>query len=161
VSEYKWRKGRSHGANAQAVGEELAALSAESGTLTPDTVLDRASSPASAMHKCFEWDDSKAAQHHRRWQARTLVRAIQVVPKKKAEPQPMFVHTSSDDAGPHYMAASVIVTRPDLLDMAKRHAVSHLRSAKQRVEELKHLADSGEYDEAFTLIESAEGKLSA
>lgn len=159
MMKYEWRNGRSHAADAQAVGEELADISKTTGTLTPSDVVDRARDEASALHPCFEWDDSKAAEHHRRAQARMVVRAVVVVPQKKSPAKPMFVHTSSDDAGPHYIASSVIVERPDLLDMAKKHAATQLRSAKQRIEELQSLSGLSEHDEARTLVEQAEKKL--
>lgn len=46
--------------------------------LTPDIVVESARNPESPLHARFEWDDTKAADEHRRAQARMLIRSIKV-----------------------------------------------------------------------------------
>ena len=43
------------------------------GILTTDAVLQVAADPRHVLHKHFEWDDTKAAEAHRKWQARALI----------------------------------------------------------------------------------------
>lgn len=51
----------------------LALADENEGLITVDAVLDAARDEDSPLHRHFEWDDSKAAENHRRWQARTLI----------------------------------------------------------------------------------------
>lgn len=47
--------------------------------LTPDLVLSYAKNSNNALHACFEWDNEKAGESHRKWQARQLIRCV-VIP---------------------------------------------------------------------------------
>ena len=61
------------------IAEELAAL-AKRGRLAPKRVVEWAAQHrASALHSCFQWDNSKAAQAYRIWQARELIVSVEVV----------------------------------------------------------------------------------
>lgn len=51
---------------------------AHDGRLSPEIVVQSARDPASPLHSRFEWDDTKAAEEHRRSQARTLIRSVRV-----------------------------------------------------------------------------------
>jgi hypothetical protein len=46
--------------------------------LTPELVLDEARDTSHPLHSKFEWDDSIAAEAHRREQARHLIRTVKV-----------------------------------------------------------------------------------
>lgn len=79
MAEYVWRNGGFH-VKAQIVGERLAELSAENNNrLTPRMVVDDARPIDAALHKCFEWDDLKAAELFREDQARAVIRSVRVV----------------------------------------------------------------------------------
>jgi hypothetical protein len=56
--------------------EKLTALNG--GRLTPTKVLLDAKNKTSPMHQQFEWTDSKAAQLHRLWQARNLIKTVKL-----------------------------------------------------------------------------------
>lgn len=76
---YEFKSGfQVHGADAQTVGEELAALSASQGGLTPARLVDRSRGLRAPLHGCFEWDDIKAAELYREEQARYLMRSVVV-----------------------------------------------------------------------------------
>jgi len=47
--------------------------------LTPVLVVDLARDPESPLHACFEWDDSIAAEAHRKSQAGQLIRRYKIV----------------------------------------------------------------------------------
>jgi len=79
--EFKVRKGaRTSATKAQVYGERLLQLTeqaaAEDRLLSPHEVVEDARSPESPLHSHFEWDDSIAAESHRCWQARQLIRDI-------------------------------------------------------------------------------------
>lgn len=48
------------------------------GVLTVDAVLDEAQDESSPLHRHFEWDDSVAAEAHRRYQARVLIQKCRI-----------------------------------------------------------------------------------
>ena len=47
---------------------------ANAGILRPPDVVEFAGDPETALHSCFTWDDTKAAEEYRLWQARQLIR---------------------------------------------------------------------------------------
>lgn len=42
-------------------------------SITPEQIVDFAKNPDSELHKCFEWNDTIAAQKYRIHQARTVM----------------------------------------------------------------------------------------
>lgn len=73
---YEWKTGSRIKANAQKVGEELEKIPVK----TAEKVVEAASKRKnSELHKCFTWDDSKAAQEYRLEQARLVLRAVVTV----------------------------------------------------------------------------------
>ena len=58
--------------------KELKSLEDRRGRLTPQAVLEAAEDESSALHICFEWDDSKAAYEHRVDQARQLLKRVKI-----------------------------------------------------------------------------------
>ena len=56
----------------QGIGEEV----------TPRQVLDRARNKRTELHKCFDWDDSVAAEKYRLEQARDVLRKLIVVKRE-------------------------------------------------------------------------------
>jgi len=63
---------------AQIYGQHLDSLQAESGVLTPATVISDAKDKDSPIHSYFEWDNKKAGNKHRLHQARSLMNSILV-----------------------------------------------------------------------------------
>lgn len=57
---------------------ELKALEDRRGRLTAEQVVEAARPDGSALHGCFEWDDSKAAESYRIEQARELIRRVKI-----------------------------------------------------------------------------------
>jgi len=47
-----------------------------SGVLRAADVVKYARDPEAALHQRFEWNDTKAAEQHRLWQARELIRVV-------------------------------------------------------------------------------------
>lgn len=71
-------------AAAEIVGRELESIDRERGQISADSVIDRARTPGTALNAWdhaahyFEWDDTVAAEEHRREQARQLIRAVTI-----------------------------------------------------------------------------------
>ena len=61
------------------IAAELAALATQ-GRLAPKRVVQWAKTHrSSALHACFQWDDTRAAAQFRLWQARELIVSVEVV----------------------------------------------------------------------------------
>lgn len=70
------------GISAQRVYDEITGIGDRA---TPKQIVDRARDKTSELHKCFEWDDSKAAERWRLEQARQ-VRHFLVIKKPEDNP---------------------------------------------------------------------------
>lgn len=74
-----------------ALAHELLALYQRDGSITPEAVVDTARDPASPLHHRFEWDDSVAAEAHRRTQAQKLIREVKVELIRSPDAPPVYV----------------------------------------------------------------------
>lgn len=83
-----------------AIRDELERLArANHGKLRPEAVVEAARSDTSPLHCSFTWDDTKAAQQYRLWQARQLINAVVVYePAKDGShiARPVFVSLTTD-----------------------------------------------------------------
>lgn len=96
--EAKWKPGFSlFKADAQRVAEELAELGDE---ITPARILDKARDSDTELHKCFEWDDTVAAEKYRLTQARQIVCHLVIKerqdPPEGQAPRRVYYKTSGD-----------------------------------------------------------------
>ena len=71
------------------IRKELKKLT-EDGILEPESVVDAARDPKSAMHDQFNWDDSEAAHSYRLQQARALIKRV-VVEVVRSDQEKVFV----------------------------------------------------------------------
>ncbi len=128
-------------ANPQRIGEELAKLAKGSaGRLTPSAVVEAARNPRSAMHKCFEWDDAKAAAAFRLDQARDLIRVIRTVDE---EDQPTRAFLSvADPSGVSYRAAQEIAGSRELQLAVLKQAERDLEAFERRYRDLQDVCES-------------------
>lgn len=60
----------------QAKDELLRIANENGGVLKPEDVVNTARDPENVLHRCFIWDDKKAAHEHRLDQARELIASI-------------------------------------------------------------------------------------
>lgn len=77
--EFKRRKGYRVKTDPQVVGEYCYALEQKKGgKLTPKELVEAARDVNSPLHDEFEWNNTKAAQKYREWQARYIISSIEV-----------------------------------------------------------------------------------
>jgi len=140
---YEWKSDSRFPIGAQIAAERLQSIRARNGELTPRGVVDDASSPRSPLHPCFEWNDEKAADAHRMWQARKLIGSIVVA---EYDDQPVaketraFVHITAND--PQYVPIEVAMAtesiRDEVLNRARRE-IKMWRARYAAYEEFSHL----------------------
>lgn len=130
---YDWTPGSRYPIGAQIAAERLNQIKRDRGVLTPRTVLDDARNGNSPLHKCFEWDDAKAADAYRMGEARSLIGAIviakiddKVIPKETRA----FLHTMID--GPRYEGAEIALVRADMRAEALAKARAEIKAWRSR-----------------------------
>lgn len=136
---------RLHKADAQKVAEEIIAIGESA---TPAQILDKARDAATELHKCFEWDDTSAAEKYRLDQARQVVRHL-VIRETVRENKPPIRFFFKADNGVGYQPTRSIAKNHDkyqsLLSSALRdldalrvkyHSLTELDAVFDAIEEL-------------------------
>ena len=110
------------------------------GHLTPDLVVQAAQYEQSPIHSIFEGDDGKAAQQHRLWQARRLIRSVQIErPDGKPMPKYLSVKIEGDR---QYEEASIEVLDRDKWAVVLEETASALEDLEGRIETLVQLGNT-------------------
>lgn len=121
-------------ANAQKVYEEIGDTS-----ISPEEVLEKARNEKSELHKCFEWDDSTAAEKFRLQQARQIIQLLVIVPQKKTdEPVRVFSITSQRNT---YQPTRLFLQQPDEYQILLKKAKIELAEFKKRYKTLSELEE--------------------
>ncbi|EPD32934.1 hypothetical protein QP568_09725 [Propionimicrobium lymphophilum] len=71
--------------------EELQRIYDANNQLTPELVVEEASSPDSKLHRYFEWDDTQAAKQYRFIQADNMIRRVKIVWKETPKSKPVRI----------------------------------------------------------------------
>lgn len=113
---YAWIRQSLHGElDAQVAGEHLETLVEKyEEHLTSDEILADARSTHSPLHNAFEWDDSAAAEKHRRATARGIIASL-VVKSKAREKTRAFVFVKVPKHGRKcYVPVRSAMAQPEL-----------------------------------------------
>ena len=96
-----WRDGYHAKVDATVAYKELQSIrKSNNGEITPENILEKARLKKSPLHKAFNWDDKKAANQFRLYEARNMSRCLNITIKEKPE-------------RPVQWLAVVTVARPD------------------------------------------------
>lgn len=139
---YEWKKDSRFPIGAQIAAERLHTIRIANGELTPRAVVDDAANPRSPLHPCFEWDDAKAAEGHRLWQARKLMGSIVVAEYADAPVNAetrAFVHVTLEE--PQYVPIEVAMTSVDMREEILSRAKREIRIWKQRYSAYEEFAN--------------------
>lgn len=127
---------------AAVAGAELQRIYETNGTLTPSAVVEESRPVSAPLHAVFEWDDTIAAEEHRKSQARQLVRAVVLAPDpRKGEATPpvrAFVSVSMPDAPTQRTYKPVVEALQNQQDAAavKARLLKELLALRQRYVDL-------------------------
>ncbi len=140
----RWRKGYAAKVKADVAAAEMERIRGKHGSLTAEVVVDESRPEAAPLHPEFEWDDFKAAEHYRTYQARTMIRAIEVVIESgDAEPRPVYtLAQAADEERTSYHPTEIVVVRPDLLSDALSRLEDCARKSQGAVDALLDAAKS-------------------
>ena len=122
-------------ANAEKCYQEILSIGE---TATPKQILDFARDPGTELHKCFEWDDSIAAEKYRLQQARTVVCHLVYVEETQQEPQRIRLIQKTSEG---YSPVQLIVRNKTEYESLLSRAMAELRAFKQRYHALSELEE--------------------
>lgn len=98
---YKWKPKANFHVKAEIAGNEIERIRIKNGGAVTPMVLVKESTPSNTpLHKCFEWNNAKAADAYRTTQARQILRLITITfvdGDEKSEPVRAFVNVVSGD----------------------------------------------------------------
>lgn len=124
-------------ADPQKVAEEIIAIGDEA---TPAQILEKGRSEETELHKCFEWNDSIAAEKYRLSQARKIceVLVIQRLPDAPKEaPEIRIFHKTESTGG--YKPINRIVQDNDEYQKILQRAFAEFHALKIKYQNLQEL----------------------
>ena len=132
-----WRSGPCvFKADAQKVADEISSIGL---SVKPEEIVDKARDESTELHKCFEWDDTKAAEKYRVYQARQIVCHL-IVREVNDEPQKRevrFFYKTDNQEG--YKPASYIMRNEDEYHKLLDRALTELKAFQRKYSTLKEL----------------------
>lgn len=149
---YSWRV--SHSVSADVVGKVMEEIEARDGEVTKEAFLEASRPEDSPTHKCFEWDDSVAAEKYRLNQAYHVILDLEVTVAEDTSGSrtPAYVNviqkTSSESA--KYKSIDIAMSDDEMRMNVIRNALSEFEKTKVKYSHLVELTS------IFTAIESAE-----
>lgn len=128
-------------ANAEGVYNDLQNIESK----TPQNVVDYAAEhPESELHKCFTWDDTKAANEWRKYEARQVMRLLVHQDDEKPDaPKFRVLQRGTEE----YLPVKKIVQDKDEYSALLRRARLELKAFKERYKNIVEL------EEIFDLID--------
>lgn len=149
-----WKRGFDSfykGASAQKVYDEIQSIGESA---TPQQILDKARDENTELHKCFEWDDSVAAERWRLHQARQVVCHIVFNNEKdeqKTTPQLRCFFNNDKKSGEGYKPTKVIIEKEDEYKKLLNTAMGELYAFKIKYKILSELEEIfDDIDKLFT-----------
>lgn len=132
-----WRTGLFK-ADAQKVADEIGAIGEE---ITPAQILEKARNKNTELHKCFEWNDSVAAEKYRLHQARMIVcnLVIKNVDAEDDTQQVRVFHRTDNNGG--YKPLALIIKNPTEYEKLLAQARAELRAFKVKYHALSELEE--------------------
>lgn len=109
--------------------------------ITPASIVDYARSEDTELHKCFQWDDSIAAENWRKQQARIIVSSLVVTVEKTTAGSQKYRLIQHDDSTKEYKPVVFTVRNMDEYGRLLAQAKRELRSFKERYKSITELSE--------------------
>lgn len=124
----------------------MSEISGKQGIITSRGVLEAARSLSSPIHDYFDWDDGTAAEKHRLWQARQLVRTVIVEYKGRMTAKFWNAQVTIDDEVQQgYFSIEEVMDDDAIYNVVLFDAVKELKYWQHKyntLKEVKELVDS-------------------
>lgn len=122
--------------NAEKIYSEIQSIGEEA---TAKQILDYARDENTELHKCFEWDDSIAAERWRLQQARLIVCNLVYQEPEKHEPTRIRVMQSTENNT--YKPVRLILQNKTEYEQLLSRALAELHAFKERYKNLSELEE--------------------
>jgi hypothetical protein len=127
------------GVDAQKVAEEIMSIGE---TATPTQIVEKARDEKSELHKCFEWNDAKAAMAYRLQQARTVVHVLVIEEEEPPKENSAYIRRfECPEQGKGYKPIEVIFKCEDEYQQLLRQAYADLQAFKTKYARLTELRE--------------------
>lgn len=136
----EWRVKGIYKANAQKIADEIG-----NGKITPQEIVERARNEQSELHKCFEWNDTIAAEKYRLQQARNVLAMLVLKPNSEEE-QPVRIFSLTTEKSVYQPTKQFLLQSDEYQNLLKR-ALAELEAFKKKYSTLNEL------EEVFRAIE--------
>ena len=137
----EWRIKGIYKADAQKVADEIGDKK-----VTPQEILEKARDETSELHKCFEWDDSVAAERYRLQQAGNVLRMLVFTPKTSEEQPVRCFHITMEKNT--YQPTQQFLVQENEYQILLKKALNELETFKRKYHTLSEL------EQVFEAIES-------
>jgi hypothetical protein len=113
------------------------------GILTPEFVVENAKDKDNPIHNCFEWNNNKAANNFRLWQARHIINvSVQYINEHPNTPYKVFVSLKEDRKGEGgYRELMSVMNNENLRNHLLKDALEEMNIFILKYKELKELAE--------------------
>lgn len=133
-------KGKIGNKDATVIGNYLYKLSKEGEViLQARDVVEVARDEKNILHKYFTWDDNKAAEEYRIWQARQLIASVvevRIVDHKNREVR-SFWNIKSEDEERAYVTYDVMTSNEDYIEQLLTEIQEEMKRCMQAIDMLK------------------------
>lgn len=125
-------------ANAETVYTEINSLG---DSYTPEQVVELAKDKNTELHKCFEWNDKRAAHLYRIQTARKIIQSIVVVDERKPKEEQTHIRAivSTNDRDRHYEPIRLTIKNEDSYEKLLKQALAELEMFKIKYKNLSEL----------------------
>ena len=112
------------------------------GVLNPHDVVECARPSNSPLHTHFEWDDEKASEQYRLWQARQLISLVvtAITPETKEYEVRTYVSLTSDRKEGGYRLITDVLENTETRTQMVKDAMSELKTFRVKYGKLNELA---------------------
>lgn len=135
-----WRTPGVFKADAQKVCDELRQIGE---AFSPEDIVQAAEDESKELHKCFEWNDTKAANNYRLYQARVLTSQLifrREVSDEEPPPAPVRIFNKTDNTGGYKIPERTFKVQEEYEALLQR-AYSELRLFKAKYQALSELSE--------------------
>ncbi len=160
---YKFAPSSGFSGNAENAYLELEDIREQNGgRLQPRNIVDVARNKNSSLHTHFEWDDTKAADEHRKNTARRLVRSIVINPETKQENatyRPYISVSVKEDEKSERYYQNIEVASVDEFESALGHFHTKLHQLKHAISQIEAYAKNEDQQKIATQLKAYSSKM--
>ena len=131
--------------NIEAIVHELQLIEQRDNVITAEAVVAAARPARSPIHSYFDWDNNSAADKFRLWQARMLIRTVNVIYEGLPDKQTrgfvnIKVDVGTDEPQRGYLGIARVLSDADMRSQLLERARHELREWRKRYNDLNELA---------------------